>query len=120
MTAELQRCAHDKVGEHPARRESASNVKSEKIVWFLAPTVPLATQQKEATGAYLPAIKIRLLVGPDGVDRWSCQKTWDNALLDMRITVSTPAVLADALEHGFVKVEKMAWQTLPSGWLELR
>ncbi|KAF5857982.1 Dicer-like protein 2 [Aspergillus alliaceus] len=88
--AELARCSHD------------------KMVWFLAPTVPLATQQKEAIGAYIPAIKIRLLIGPDGVDRWSDQDTWDAALLDMRIIVSTPAVLAEALEHGFVKIEKLA------------
>ncbi|KAF9883279.1 Dicer-like protein 2 [Aspergillus nanangensis] len=45
ITAELERCPPD------------------KIVWFLAPTVPLSTQQKEAIRAYLPAIKIRLLVG---------------------------------------------------------
>lgn len=79
--------------------------------------MPLATQQKEAIGAYLPAIKIRLLVGPDGVDRWSDQKTWDDALLDMRIIVSTPAVLADALEHGFVKMEKMALLVFDEGRL---
>ncbi|KAF7589645.1 Dicer-like protein 2 [Aspergillus hancockii] len=90
IMAELERCPHD------------------KVVWFLAPTVPLATQQKEAIGAYIPAIKIRLLIGPDGVDRWSDQDTWDAALLDMRIIVSTPAVLANALEHGFVKIEKLA------------
>ncbi|KAE8394848.1 hypothetical protein BDV23DRAFT_179236 [Aspergillus alliaceus] len=90
IMAELARCSHD------------------KMVWFLAPTVPLATQQKEAIGAYIPAIKIRLLIGPDGVDRWSNQDTWDAALLDMRIIVSTPAVLAEALEHGFVKIEKLA------------
>jgi ERCC4-related helicase len=95
--AELERCPYD------------------KVVWFLAPMVPLVIQQKEAIGACVPAIKIRLLIGPDGVDRWSDQETWDAALLDMRIIVSTPAVLADALEHGFVKMGKLALLVFDEG-----
>ena len=84
-------------------------------MWFLAPTVPLAIQQTEVIGACIPATKIRLLIGPDGIDRWSNQETWDAALLDMRIIVSTPAVLADALEHGFVKIGKLALLVFDEG-----
>lgn len=90
ITAELARCS------------------SEKIVWFLAPTVALAAQQKEAIALHIPAINIRLLIGDDGVDRWSEQRIWDAALCDMSVVVSTHAVLADALAHGFVRMEKLA------------
>ena len=86
-----------------------------QVVWFLAPTVPLAIQQKEAVRACVPAIKIRLLTGPDGVDRWRNQEAWDAAILDMRIIVSTPAVLADALEHRFVKMGKLALLVFDEG-----
>lgn len=90
ITAELARCS------------------SEKIVWFLTPTVALAAQQKEAIALHIPAINIRLLIGDDGVDRWSEQRIWDAALCDMSVVVSTHAVLADALAHGFVRMEKLA------------
>lgn len=90
ITAELARCS------------------SGKIVWFLAPTVALAVQQKEAIALHIPAINIRLLIGDDGVDRWSEQRIWDAALCDMNVVVSTHAVLADALAHGFVRMERLA------------
>jgi ERCC4-related helicase len=53
-------------------------------------------------------VGIRLLLGRDNVDRWSSQHIWDTALSGARIVVSTPAVLADALSHGFVVMAKLA------------
>ena len=37
------------------------------------------------------------------------------AILDMRMIVSTPAVLADAWEHGFVKMGKLALLVFDEG-----
>jgi ERCC4-related helicase len=56
----------------------------------------------------LPAVKARLLIGSDNVDRWSEQRTWDAALDNVRVVVSTYAVLADALGHGFIKMSQLA------------
>lgn len=48
------------------------------------------------------------MIGSDNVDRWSEQRIWDAALKDVRVVVSTHAVLADALSHGFVKITSLA------------
>jgi ERCC4-related helicase len=56
----------------------------------------------------LPAARTRLLIGSDNVDRWSEQRIWDAALKDVQIVVSTHAVLADALSHGFVNISQLA------------
>ena len=74
----------------------------------MAPTVALCTQQHEVISLQIPAIRTRLLIGSDNVDRWSEQRIWDAALKDIRIVVSTHAVLADALSHGFVKIKDLA------------
>lgn len=79
-----------------------------KLVWFLAPTVALCTQQQEVISLHMPAVRIRLLIGSDNVDRWSEQRIWDAALKDVQVVVSTHAVLADALSHGFVRMRKLA------------
>ncbi|PYH42934.1 uncharacterized protein BP01DRAFT_384887 [Aspergillus saccharolyticus JOP 1030-1] len=77
-------------------------------VWFLCPTVALSIQQKEAIASHIPAVNTKLLIGDDGVDSWSEQRIWDDTLRDVRIVVSTHAVLADALAHRFVVMAKLA------------
>jgi ERCC4-related helicase len=84
-------------------------------VWFLAPTVALCEQQHKALSLQLPNIRTKLLVGRDNVDRWSSQRIWDAALFDVRIVVSTPAVLADALSHGFVTMPRLALLVFDEG-----
>ncbi|KAF7597122.1 hypothetical protein BBP40_009460 [Aspergillus hancockii] len=83
-------------------------VQTQIIVWFLAPTVALSIQQKEVITSHLPAVNIKLLIGDDGVDRWSEQRNWDDTLRDLRIVVSTHAVLAEALVHRFVAMANLA------------
>lgn len=56
----------------------------------------------------MPYVNMRTLLGDDGVDRWTTQSTWDDVLRDMKIVVSTHAVLADALSHGFVQMSQLA------------
>ena len=86
-----------------------------QFVWFLAPTVVLASQQKEVIETHIPPVNNRLLIGEDGVDRWSEQRIWNAALRDMKVVVSTHAVLADALTHRFVKLDKIALLVFDEG-----
>ncbi|KAJ5718630.1 hypothetical protein N7488_004276 [Penicillium malachiteum] len=80
----------------------------DKIVWFLAPTVALCMQQHEVISSQIPAVKARTLTGMDNVDRWTEQSVWDKVLEDVRVVVSTHAVLSDALNHGFVRISGLS------------
>ena len=53
-------------------------------------------------------MKTRVLTGLDNVERWTSQNVWNTVLQDVRVVVSTHAVLADALSHGFVTMGKLA------------
>jgi ERCC4-related helicase len=56
----------------------------------------------------LPAVRTRTLTGLDKVELWTEQSIWDAVLNGYRVIVSTHAVLADALSHGFVKMSRLA------------
>jgi ERCC4-related helicase len=58
-----------------------------------------------------------LLVGSDGVARWSEQRIWDDILKNMQIVVSTHEVLFDALTHGFVNMLDFALLIFDEGML---
>lgn len=75
-----------------------------KTIWFLAPTVALCSQQFAVLESQIQAVQIRFLSGADNVDKWSDQSIWDAALHNVRIIVCTPAILRDALTHGFVEL----------------
>lgn len=77
-------------------------------MWFLAPTVALSLQQHSVISSQIPAVKTRVLTGLDNVERWTSQNVWNTVLQDVRVVVSTHAVLADALSHGFVTMGKLA------------
>jgi ERCC4-related helicase len=78
------------------------------MVWFLAPTVALCLQQHAVISSQIPSVKSRVLTGLDNVDRWTDQAIWNTILKDIRLVVSTHAVLADALTHGFVRMSHLA------------
>ncbi|KAK4507050.1 hypothetical protein PRZ48_000784 [Zasmidium cellare] len=80
---------------------------SDKLVWFLSPSVALSMQQADLLSAHLPAYRVRTLTGLDGVDKWTDQKLWDATLANVNVVVGTPAVLLDALTHGFVKIDQL-------------
>ncbi|EAW13550.1 putative RNA helicase/RNAse III [Aspergillus clavatus NRRL 1] len=80
----------------------------DKIIWFLAPTVALCTQQHKVIASNLPAVQTRTLTGLDKVELWTEQAIWDAILKDVRVVVSTYAVLADALSHGFMRMSRLA------------
>lgn len=79
-----------------------------KLVWFIAPKVALCDQQHDVLSENLPGFLVKKLLGSDGVDKWKDQKLWDATLANVRVVVSTPAVLADVLTHGFVHISRLS------------
>lgn len=78
------------------------------MIWFLAPTVALCTQHHEYLQLNIPSVLIKLLIGADGVDRWTEQRQWDAILKDVKVVVSSYQVLLDALTHGFVRMGRLS------------
>jgi ERCC4-related helicase len=86
----------------------------------MAPTVALCTQQYETICSQFPVVKTKLLLGSDKVDRWGEARIWDAALKDVRVVVSTYAVLADALGHGFVNIQNLTLLVFDEGiWTQM-
>lgn len=56
-----------------------------------------------------------MLIGSDDVERWGRQIIWDTVLENVRIVVSTHQVLADALSHGFIRMETLALLVFDEG-----
>ncbi|CAI6268621.1 unnamed protein product [Periconia digitata] len=78
------------------------------LVWFLSPTLALCEQQSNVFESLLPAFKVQDLANSKGIEHWSDQRTWDGILEHVRIAVSTPQILLDALYHGFVQMKRLA------------
>ncbi|KAK3371219.1 hypothetical protein B0T24DRAFT_628118 [Lasiosphaeria ovina] len=82
--------------------------RSEKRVWFLTPTVPLACQQFEVIQAHIPAAQCRFICGSDNVEAWSEEHVWDAVLHNVRVVVSTFQILFDAVSHAFVRLSSLS------------
>ena len=70
--------------------------------------MPLCQQQHDAITSQMPAVRTRLLVGSDNVERWGEKRIWDAVLSGVRVAVSPFAVLSEALEHGFMSMDRLA------------
>ncbi|KAI0837301.1 hypothetical protein F5Y06DRAFT_271288 [Hypoxylon sp. FL0890] len=81
---------------------------SDKIIWFLAPTVALCEQHARVLRSQLPAVQVKLLCGADGVDTWTDVRTWNDYLRNVRIVISTHQVLLDAISHAFVGMDRLS------------
>jgi ERCC4-related helicase len=103
--AEIERSPPGKVSNEPDYHRLAYVL---QLVWFLAPTVALCTQQNASINSNLPSLRTRLLTGSDNVDRWSNTQIWDSVLAEVQVVVSTHAILADALAHGFVQMARLS------------
>lgn len=77
-------------------------------MWFIAPNKALSEQQYNVLQQRLPAYHVRLLTGADKVDKWTDQTLWDAFLAGVHVVVGTPAVLGDALTHGFVTMSRLS------------
>lgn len=79
-----------------------------KLVWFMAPNKSLSEQQLRILETNLPAFSLRGLTGADNVDKWTTKELWNAFLTGVHVVVGTPAVLADALTHGFVTLSRLS------------
>lgn len=123
IQAELDRCATEKVGFWDSSSRNCLSLTWCKLVqriWFLAPSVELCEQQHNDLQRAMPAYKMRLLTGQDNVDKWSQQSTWDAALDQVRVVVSTHAILSDALRHAFVSLNGLALLVFDEGREDLQ
>ncbi|KIW62289.1 hypothetical protein PV04_10473 [Phialophora macrospora] len=73
-----------------------------KLVWFTAPSVVLAYQQYRFLSQQLPAYQFRLITGMDNAEYWTSLDIWQKVLYHIHVVVSTPAILQQALNRGFV------------------
>ncbi|KAE8378630.1 ATP-dependent helicase dcl2 [Aspergillus bertholletiae] len=80
---------------------------TQKLVWFLTPTVALCFQQYAVVRSHLPAVRACTITGMDKAERWKSQYIWDELLKDKQVVVSTHAVLYEALTHGFVHMSQL-------------
>ncbi|KAI1769633.1 hypothetical protein GGR53DRAFT_473403 [Hypoxylon sp. FL1150] len=81
---------------------------TDKIIWFLAPTVALCQQQLNVLKSQIRAVQIKLLIGEDGIETWSDVRTWDEFLKNVRVVVSTYQVLLEAVVHAFVRLDRLS------------
>lgn len=116
IEAELERMASDQAGPPPlcssGRQEPQLTCK--QVVWFLAPTVSLCDQQSKVVKDQVPWVQSKLVTGANNVDSWSAV-TWEKALTNVKIIITTHQVLLDALIHGFVKISSLALLVFDEG-----
>jgi dsRNA-specific ribonuclease/ERCC4-related helicase len=74
----------------------------------MAPNKALSEQQYHIIKQNLPAYHVRALTGADNVDKWTTEELWNSFLTGVHVVVGTPAVLADALTHGFVSMSRLS------------
>jgi hypothetical protein len=78
----------------------------------------LCIQQHDTIKLRLPHLRTRLLLGSDNIDRWSEKAIWDAVLDNIAVVVSTYAILADALSHGFVTIHQLSLIVFDEGNLD--
>ncbi|KAG1732444.1 uncharacterized protein EDB91DRAFT_674912 [Suillus paluster] len=74
---------------------------SQKVSWFLAPTVALCEQQHRVIKDSMQ-VPVGLIHGALEPKQWTDISLWKRVLENNRVIVSTPQVLLDALSHGYV------------------
>lgn len=78
-----------------------------KIIWFIAPTVSLCHQQHDVLKLQIPAVPMMTLAGNSNIDAWG-PDIWAILLDTVRIVISTPQVLLDALDHAYLNLGLLA------------
>lgn len=81
----------------------------------MAPIVALCEQQHRVLERQFPAVGVKLLSSANNVDTWSDRAIWDTFLKNVRVVVSTPKILLDALTHAFVNPESLALLVFDEG-----
>ncbi|POS74069.1 RNase3 domain-containing protein [Diaporthe helianthi] len=88
-------------------RAELERMSSDKLIWFLAPTVSLCDQQFGVIKTQIPSVLAKIITGADNVESWSVS-AWKAVLINVNLVVTTHQVLLDALLHGFVKISSLA------------
>ena len=78
-----------------------------QLLWFLAPTVALCSQQYEYITSQIIAVQAKFLSGADN-DLWTEQSLWNSALIMVKVVVSTFQILLNSLTHGFIEMNSLA------------
>lgn len=96
--------------------EELKRCRPDQIVWFSAPKVALCDQQCSVLQRAFPGFGIRLLSGEYADRLWTSKKLWDATMANIRIVVSTPAVLLDAVAtHAFIPISRLALIVVDEG-----
>ncbi|EMD40161.1 hypothetical protein CERSUDRAFT_112373 [Gelatoporia subvermispora B] len=74
---------------------------TQKISWFLAPTVALVEQQREVIASAIP-VSVGIISGASEPNQWKDANLWRKIIQTHRIMVTTPQVLLDALHHAYI------------------
>ncbi|KUI57727.1 Dicer-like protein 2 [Cytospora mali] len=77
------------------------------LIWFMAPTIPLCYQQYGVIKSQITCSQHKIITGANNVDSWS-KSTWERALTNIRIVVSTHQVVLDALLHSFIQISSIS------------
>ncbi|PTB63028.1 P-loop containing nucleoside triphosphate hydrolase protein [Trichoderma citrinoviride] len=78
-----------------------------KIIWFIATTVALCEQQHDVLKLQIPAVPMMTLAGNSNVDTWG-PDIWKTLLEKVRVVISTPQILLDALDHAYLNMDILA------------
>ncbi|KAJ3041028.1 Dicer-like protein 1 [Rhizophlyctis rosea] len=88
--------------EHDRRAQGGSK----RICFFLVPTVPLVFQQRDYLKHHLCG-EVQALCGELLGDAWTADQ-WQKTLREKDVVCATPAIVLDALNHAFLKMEDIA------------
>lgn len=74
----------------------------------------LCAQQHQVVKLQIPSVEPKLITGSDNLESWS-SSTWQGALVNVKVVITTPQVLLDALLHGFVSISSVALLVFDEG-----
>ena len=95
----------------------ARTAPGEELVWFLAPTAALCTQQHSVIEKQIRGVQIKRLIGADNCHTWTEPRIWNDLLRNVRVVVSTHQVLYDAISHAFVRLSRLSLLIFDEGKL---
>ncbi|KAM0261033.1 hypothetical protein ACHAQJ_002472 [Trichoderma viride] len=88
-------------------KEELESCDSNKIIWFITPTVSLSMQQHEVLKLQIPSVPMKMLAGNRHLLTWE-PEVWDAVLNNARIVITTPQILLDALDHAYIGMRHLA------------
>ena len=85
----------------------ARTAPGEELVWFLAPTAALCTQQYSVIEKQIWDVYIKRLVDADNCHTSTEPRIWNDLLRNVRVVVSTHQILCDAISHAFIRLYRL-------------